>query len=88
MRRFAYVLTVDCKESDAARYQRRGVKVLSLLGSKANYDKIFATFFEELRDYWPAELYPMVILLPIFVPSKFFAISELIQEFSSLWITF
>jgi hypothetical protein len=56
MRRSAYVLTVGCKGPDTARFLRRGVKVISLPGSKADYDKILSTFFEEISNYWPSAL--------------------------------
>lgn len=52
MRRPAYVLTVGIHSSDAARYERRGVKVVNLPGQTSNYGQILETFFYELRKYW------------------------------------
>lgn len=56
MRRPAYVLTVGIHSSDAARYERRGVKVVNLPGQANNYGQILETFFNELRKYWSPHL--------------------------------
>ena len=50
-RRNAYVILIGAKSSDIARYNRRGVKVIDLPGSKKNYGAILATVFAELREY-------------------------------------
>jgi uncharacterized protein YutE (UPF0331/DUF86 family) len=52
LRRYAYVLGVGISDYDVARYNRRGVKVISLPGKASDYGKILNTLFKELRDYW------------------------------------
>lgn len=56
MRRPAYAVTVSISAPDAARYERRGVKVIDLPGQKSNYGQILETFFNELRNYWTSHL--------------------------------
>ena len=56
MRRPAYVVTVGIQPSDAARYERRGVKVVNFSGKRNDYGEILETFFRELRAYWPSHL--------------------------------
>jgi hypothetical protein len=51
-RRPAYALMVGASASDVARFERRGVHVINLPGSKAHYGEILATAFRELREYW------------------------------------
>jgi hypothetical protein len=51
LRRQAYAIVVDARPAEIARYERRGVKVLSLAGSRAKYGEILAEAFEALRDY-------------------------------------
>jgi len=51
-RRMAYTISVGAKASDIARFDRRGVKVINLPGSKTKYPEILISAFEELRDYW------------------------------------
>lgn len=51
-RRMAYTISVGAKEAEVARYNRRGVKVVNLPGSKTKYTEILEAAFEELRDYW------------------------------------
>lgn len=51
-RRMAYTIVVRAKEAEIARFNRRGVKVVNLPGSKSKYGEILAAAFDELRDYW------------------------------------
>jgi len=51
-RRKAYVLSVSPKNADISRYDRRGVKVISLLGERDQFPEILAQTFNELREYW------------------------------------
>jgi len=48
----AFTISVGAKEAEIARYNRRGVKVVNLPGSKTKYSEILEAAFEELRDYW------------------------------------
>ena len=50
-RRMAYALAVNARSSDITRFERRGVKVINLPGSKENYGDILASAFRELREY-------------------------------------
>jgi hypothetical protein len=52
LRRTAYTVSVGAHGVDIARFERRGVKVISLSGSTTSYGKILETLFQELRDYW------------------------------------
>lgn len=51
-RRMAYTISVGAKEAEVARFDRRGVKVINLPGSKTKYAEILDAAFKELRDYW------------------------------------
>lgn len=51
MRRMAYSLMVNAKASDIARFERRGVKVINLPGTRERYGEILADTFDELREY-------------------------------------
>lgn len=51
-RRMAYVILIGAKQADIARFDRRGVKVVNLPGSKSKYGEILANAFNELRHYW------------------------------------
>ena len=51
-RRKAYAISVGSKDVEVARFNRRGVRVISLPGSKTKYSEILEAAFEELRDYW------------------------------------
>lgn len=51
-RRMAYTISVGAKAADVARFDRRGIKVINLPGSKAKYAVILISAFQELRDYW------------------------------------
>lgn len=50
-RRQAYAIAVGARPTDIARYERRGVKVINLPGSRESYGDILATAFRELREY-------------------------------------
>jgi hypothetical protein len=50
-RRMAYTLAVNARTADIARFERRGVKVINLPGSKENYGEVLAGAFKELREY-------------------------------------
>lgn len=56
MRRPAYVFTVGIHAADAARYERRGVKVVNLPGHVSQYGQILETFFADVRSYWSSHL--------------------------------
>jgi hypothetical protein len=50
-RRMAYAIMVDANGSDVARFERRGVKIINLPGSKTRYPSILADTFNELREH-------------------------------------
>ena len=50
-RRMAYAIMVDASNSDVARFERRGVKIINLPGSKSRYPSILADAFNELREH-------------------------------------
>lgn len=50
-RRKAYTLGVNARPADIARFERRGVKVINLPGSKERYGETLAATFKELREY-------------------------------------
>lgn len=50
-RRMAYAIMVDASGSDVARFERRGVKIINLPGSKSRYPSILADTFNELREH-------------------------------------
>jgi len=50
-RRKAYTLAVNARPADIARYERRGVKVINLPGTREKYGDILAATFRELREY-------------------------------------
>jgi hypothetical protein len=50
-RRTAYALFVDAKPADIARFDRRGVKVINLPGTKAEYGRILSETFDEIHEY-------------------------------------
>jgi hypothetical protein len=57
-RRMAYAISVGAKQTDLARFGRRGVRVINLPSSKATYGEILADAFSELADYWRSKLIP------------------------------
>jgi len=52
LRRNAYALGVGVRSVDIARYERRGVKVISLPGKASEYGNILSVLFQELHNYW------------------------------------
>jgi hypothetical protein len=50
-RRMAYTLAVNARTADIARFERRGVKVINLPGSREKYGEVLAGAFKELREY-------------------------------------
>ena len=50
-RRLAYALMVSARPGDIARFERRGVKVINLPGSRDDYGAVLAATFKELRGY-------------------------------------
>lgn len=50
-RRKAYTIAVNARPADIARYERRGVKVINLPGTRDKYGEILAATFRELREY-------------------------------------
>jgi SIR2-like domain len=50
-RRMAYTISVNARTADIARYERRGVKVINLPGSRDKYGEVLAATFKELREY-------------------------------------
>jgi len=55
-RRLAYAIMVDARGTDIARFARRGVKVISLPGSRSKYSQVLAETFDELREYLQTHL--------------------------------
>lgn len=52
LRRSAYAILVGVHSVDVERYERRGVKVISLPDETATYGDILSTLFQEIREYW------------------------------------
>lgn len=50
-RRMAYAISVNARASDIARFERRGVKVVNLPGTREKYGAVLAETFKELREY-------------------------------------
>jgi hypothetical protein len=50
-RRMAYAILVNARPGDIARFERRGVKVVNLPGSRERYGDVLAEAFSELREY-------------------------------------
>lgn len=50
-RRLAYAIAVNARPADVARFERRGVKVINLPGSRDKYGEVLAATFIELREY-------------------------------------
>ena len=51
----AYCVTVGISHEQAARYQRRNIRVINLPGEPKDYRSILCDFFTELREYIDAE---------------------------------
>jgi len=52
----AYVITVGLSAAAAARYDRRGVKVINLPGPAKRYGEILAAAFAEVEEYWSGQV--------------------------------
>lgn len=50
-RRMAYAILVSARPGDIARFERRGVKVVNLPGTRDKYGDVLAEAFAELREY-------------------------------------
>lgn len=50
-RRMAYTIAVNARAADIARFERRGVKVINLPGSRERYGEVLAATFKELREH-------------------------------------
>jgi hypothetical protein len=50
-RRKAYAIAVNARPADVARYERRGVKVINLPGTREKYGDVLAATLRELREY-------------------------------------
>lgn len=50
-RRMAYAIMVNARPGDISRFERRGVKVVNLPGSRDKYGDVLAEAFAELREY-------------------------------------
>jgi SIR2-like domain len=50
-RRMAYGIMVNARPGDIARFERRGVKVVNLPGTRDKYGDVLAEAFAELREY-------------------------------------
>jgi len=50
-RRKAYTIAVNARAADVARYERRGVKVINLPGTREKYGEVLAATFRELREF-------------------------------------
>ncbi|WP_287183509.1 SIR2 family protein [Mesorhizobium sp.] len=50
-RRMAYAIVVNARPGDIARFERRGVKVINLPGTRDRYGQVLAETFAELREY-------------------------------------
>lgn len=50
-RRKAYAIIVGARPADIARFERRGVKVINLPGTRDKYGEVLAATFRELREY-------------------------------------
>ncbi len=57
LRRSAYAIAVDASSSDISRFARRGVRLISLPGSKSNYPEILALAFTALRNHWSKNIH-------------------------------
>jgi hypothetical protein len=57
-RRIAYAISVGSKPTDISRFERRGVKIINLPGSKSRYGEVLAKAFLELGAYGRDRLIP------------------------------
>lgn len=59
-RRVAYSIMVAAEPTDFPRFERRGVKLINLPGSRGQYAQVLADAFTELRNYWQGHVIPAV----------------------------
>lgn len=52
MVRQAYVLKVNCSDTERSRYERRGVSVVNVEGDAKDYPIILEEIFREIKSYW------------------------------------
>jgi len=52
LRRQAYVIKVNCSDTERKRFERRGVSVVNITGNLRDYSRILETIFAELKAYW------------------------------------
>jgi hypothetical protein len=57
-RRVAYSIMAGAEPTDVARFERRGVRVINLPGSRDQYGQVLADAFTMLRSYWERVLTP------------------------------
>lgn len=57
-RRMAYALCVGARPADVTRFERRGIKVINLAGSRSKYGDILSEAFGELKSYWQERIVP------------------------------
>lgn len=57
-RRLAYAVMVDARPTEVTRFERRGVRVISLPSSGRTYGQTLADAFEELRNYLSENVIP------------------------------
>jgi hypothetical protein len=93
LRRQAYVVVVDGRQPELARYDRRGVKPVNLGGTRSQYEAILAQAFDELGEYVRKNILPISkvteeeplqeLSLPQDAPTRicFFAIPFTLQSF-------
>jgi hypothetical protein len=93
LRRQAYIIVVDGRQAELARYDRRGVKPINLEGTKDRYGEILAQAFNELGEYVRMHILPISqvteeeplqeLSLPQDAPTRicFFAIPFKLQAF-------
>ena len=57
-RRTAYAIGVGVKPTEVSRFERRGVRVISLPGTASRYSEVLAAAFTELGNYWREQVIP------------------------------
>lgn len=56
LRRNAYTIALGTQKHQITRFERRGIKVITLPGKPTNYRQILTKLFEEIHDYWSDKL--------------------------------
>lgn len=57
-RRNAYVITVGAKQTDIARFERRGIKAINLPSKQSGYAAVLTGAFNDLYAYWSDNVLP------------------------------